>query len=77
MAKASGHEVVRLPPYHCELNPIELAWAQVKRYIKDNNKLFTLAHVKELTFAGFSEVDSDNWKKLIQHTSKVEEKFWE
>ena len=30
MAKAAGHEVVRLPPYHCELNPIELAWLQVK-----------------------------------------------
>ena len=25
MATAVGHEVVRLPPYHCELNPIELA----------------------------------------------------
>ena len=24
MAKAAGHEVVWLPPYHCELNPIEL-----------------------------------------------------
>ena len=34
MAKAAGHEVVRLPPYHCELNPIELAWSQVKQYIK-------------------------------------------
>ena len=22
MAKAAGHEVVHLPPYHCELNPI-------------------------------------------------------
>ena len=27
MAKAAGHEVVHLPPYHCELNPIELAWS--------------------------------------------------
>ena len=36
MAKAAGHEVVRLPPYHCELNPIELAWSQVKWYIKEN-----------------------------------------
>ena len=31
MVKAAGHEVLRLPPYHCELNPIELAWSQVKR----------------------------------------------
>ena len=29
MAKAVGHEVVWLPPYHCKLNPIELAWSQV------------------------------------------------
>ena len=26
MAKAAGHEVVRIPPYHCELNPIKLCW---------------------------------------------------
>ena len=44
MAKASGHEVVRLPPYHCELNPIELAWSQVKRHIKE---IFTLDAVKK------------------------------
>ena len=25
LAKAARHEVVRLPHYHCELNPIELA----------------------------------------------------
>ena len=40
MAKTAGHEVVRIPPYHCELNPIELCWSQVKRYIKEHNKLY-------------------------------------
>ena len=34
LAKASRHEVVRLPPYHCEFNPIELCWSQVKGHIK-------------------------------------------
>jgi hypothetical protein len=26
--KRKGHEVLRLPPYHCELNPIELIFFQ-------------------------------------------------
>ena len=53
MARAAGHEVVRLPPYHCELNVIELAWSQVKRHIKDNSRLFILSAVKDQTYDGF------------------------
>ncbi|XP_052124354.1 uncharacterized protein LOC113215480 [Frankliniella occidentalis] len=26
LANSHGHTVLRLPPYHCELNPIELVW---------------------------------------------------
>ena len=37
-----GHEVVRLPVAHCELNPIEMAWSQVKGHVKDNNKKYTV-----------------------------------
>ena len=35
-----GHEVVRLPVAHWELNPIEMAWSQVKGYVKANNKKY-------------------------------------
>ena len=28
-----GHEVLRTPVRHCELNPIELSWAQVKGFV--------------------------------------------
>ena len=62
MAKASGHEVVRLPPYHCELNPIELAWSQVKCHIKEHNRLFNLSAAKELTYEGFQKVGAEQWK---------------
>lgn len=31
MAEERGYTVCRLPPYHCELNPVELVWSQVKR----------------------------------------------
>ena len=27
MVKAAVHEIVRLPPYHCEINLIELTWS--------------------------------------------------
>ena len=36
----AGHEVVRLPVGHCELNPIEMAWSQVKGYVKEHNKKY-------------------------------------
>ncbi|XP_040071785.1 uncharacterized protein LOC120844203 [Ixodes scapularis] len=32
--------VLRLPPYHCELNPIELIWARVKREVASKNITF-------------------------------------
>ena len=77
MARAAGHEVVRLPPYHCELNPIELAWSQVKWHINDNNRLFTLSAVKDLTHEGFQKVDSSLWKKLVEHVwREFEGRYW-
>jgi transposase len=33
----AGHIPLRLPPYHCELNPIELVWAQLKKIIAKHN----------------------------------------
>lgn len=34
---AHGHTVVRLPPYHCDLNPIELIWGIAKHKIAAQN----------------------------------------
>ena len=43
-----GYEVVRLPVAHCELNPIEMAWSQVKGYVKRNNKRYGILYSKKL-----------------------------
>jgi transposase len=37
-----GHSVLRLPPYHPELNPIEKIWALVKNYVETYNVTFKL-----------------------------------
>ena len=56
---------------------MELAWSQVKRYIKENNQLFTLTAVKELTYRGFDQVGPANWKKLVEHVQRAfEDKYW-
>ena len=49
---AADHEVVQLPVAHCTLNPIELAWAQVKGHIKSNAHDFNLTDVKCLMWEG-------------------------
>ena len=48
VAKEYEHEILRLPPYHCELNPIELAWAAEKNYVAGENKDMTLDSVEKL-----------------------------
>jgi transposase len=31
-----GYMCIFLPKFHCELNPIEFFWSQVKKYLRDN-----------------------------------------
>ena len=46
LAKADNKTILRLPPYHCELNPIELIRAQVKNFVAKESKTFKMTHVR-------------------------------
>ena len=48
IAKKYGHEVIRLPPYHCNLNATELIWADEKNYVAHENREMTLKSVEAL-----------------------------
>ena len=50
IAKNYGHEVLCLPPYHCDLNAIELIWADEKNFAACENKEMTLEFVEKLRF---------------------------
>jgi len=76
-AKENNHIILRLPPYHCELNPIELAWSSVKSYVRTHNNTFKLKDVLELLQKGVEHVTPDMWKNFIEHVKKVEDKFWD
>ena len=48
IAKNRGMTVVRSPPYHCEVNPIKLIWAQIKGEVSRKNNSFKMSDVKQL-----------------------------
>ncbi|KAJ8726338.1 hypothetical protein PYW07_001036 [Mythimna separata] len=75
MAAEQGVTILRLPPYHCELNPIELVWAQVKGYVAKNNKTFKLNEVRSLFEEGLCQVTPQRWKNCVAHVMKIEEEM--
>jgi len=73
IALQMGHEVVRLPPYHCQYNPIELIWAQVKGEVAKNNTTFKFADVEKLLNDALDSVTVENWKKCTDHCHNLQE----
>ena len=77
LASQAGHEVVRLPVVHCELNQIKMAWAQVKHHMKANSRQFILIEMERLTHEEFNVVTPERWSSLIAHVQeKVEDHYW-
>ena len=77
IAEKYGHTVLRLPPYHCELNPIEMIWSQIKGYVARENRTFKLNDVKDLVIQGINNVTAENWINCIKHVSLKENEMWE
>lgn len=68
-----GHTVVRLPPYHCDLNPIELIWAQKKVAASNIGS----RDVKQLTEEAFNNITVENWKNCCELVKKIEKDYYE
>jgi len=68
-----GHEVIRLPPYHCQYYPIELIWAQVKGEVATKNNTFKMADVEKLAHVKMDAVTWKDWEKCVAHAKKIQE----
>lgn len=75
LLRKHGHAVLRLPPYHPELNPIEKIWAQVKGKVASNNTTFKMNEVMALTDRAFQEIGKEQWEKVCQHVENQEIKY--
>lgn len=72
LANERGHEVIRLPPYHCQYNPIELIWAQVKGEVAANNNTFKIADVESLLHKAIDNVTQEDWVKCVRHAEELQ-----
>ena len=70
VAKEYGHKILHLPPYHCEVNPIKLAWAAEKNYVAGENKDMSLDSVEKLFRKMREELPEDFWRKCIGHVDR-------
>ena len=76
IAKKYGHEIVRTPPYHPELQPIEMCWGVVKNHIARNCD-FTLSNLSSQLEEGFIIVNPSTCTKIIKKVKAKEDQFWE
>lgn len=75
IASAAGHKVLRTPPYHPELQPIETCWGIVKNALADTCD-FTMANLRSQLPQALAKVTAQTCQDLIAKVAKQEEKFW-
>ena len=75
IAIAHGHKVLRTPPYHPELQPIETCWGVAKNHVARNCD-FTMKNLTLQLENGFSKVTAETCKKIITKVKKIEDEFW-
>lgn len=77
LAKKYDVEVLIIPPYHNELNPIEQIWPDLKGHVARNSTTLKLEEVKQLVIEGIERITADRWKECLKHIKIEEEKFYQ
>lgn len=75
IAREHGHEIVRTPPYHPELQPIEICWGVLKNAVARNCD-FTMKNLEIQLENAFEKITKDTCSKIISKIRNVEDKFW-
>jgi transposase len=74
---AAEHEmsILRTPPYHPELQPIETCWAVVKNYMAEKCD-FTMTGMRARLPEAFAKVTPHTCREIIAKVIEQENKYW-
>lgn len=75
IATKYGHEIVRTPPYHPELQPIETCWGILKNEVAHHCD-FTMKNLLTQLELAFSKITAHTCIGLIKKVKKIEDKYW-
>lgn len=73
--KEHGHDILRLPPYSPEFNPIENIWGIVKNWVATNNTTFKLNDVEMLARRRFEDISTEVWANICRKVKETEKNF--
>ena len=76
LAKDHGHTVLRLPPYHCILNPIEMLWSYQKRLVQSQSTVRTAKEALTVCRERFQQIPGPDLRPYFAHAHDEEERFW-
>jgi transposase len=75
IAEAEGHQILRTPQYHPELQPIEMCWGVMKNFMAKHCD-FTLQKLRKNLPRAFAQVTSETCQKLIAKAVAEENRYW-
>lgn len=76
LCKTQGHTLLRLPPYYCIFNPIELIWAIIKKRLRQLNQSPTLSGaVLDTIRQVVDDIRNDSWKNCVTHVIQKENEY--
>ena len=74
--ETAGHTGLRLPPYHPDLNPIEMIWGTVKKFLGQKNVTFKLDDAMRLAQDKFESISSEEWIHYVNKVKAREEEYF-
>lgn len=75
VVKMAGHDVLRLPPYHPDLNPIELIWADIKGFVAKRNTTCSISQAQALCEEKILSMGAKEWEAKCKHVKKIEDEY--